>query len=429
MKHDQFLRRGTAPPARAVSFLLVIRDVAVYGPGVMTSRSLPLALALIAGVLAGSAWAQNAATQVEVDAVTREPMSQTFTVIGRLVARQRGDVAARVAGPVAELRVQVGDRVRLGDVIAVVDRKRPAWRRDVAAARVHESKASLAIAEAGHARAEAGVARAEARLTLARQAYARLERLRASAAFSQARLDDLEQESIAAMSEVEFARAEVQEAVALIDQNLARLERSRANQKIANDDLNDTSVRAPFDGVVTLRHTEVGAYLEVGAKVVTLVNDRDIEIEADVPYIRLGALDARPRVQFRFDDGPWREATVRAVGVEENTRTRTRPVRFSPDLGGVADNLADGQSVSLTLPLGPPREILSVAKDAITRSVDGAAVYVVVDGAVERRLVSLGEAIGSRFEVLDGLEPGDLVVVRGNERLRPGQAVVYEGSS
>ena len=104
-------------------------------------------------------------------------------------------------------------------------------------------------------------------------------------------------------------------------------------------------------------------------------------------------------------------------------------MRFSPDLGGVTDNLADGQSVSLTLPMGPPREILSVAKDAITRSVDGAAVYVVVDGAVERRLVSLGEAIGSRFEVLDGLEPGDLVVVRGNERLRPGQAVVYEGSS
>ena len=412
-----------------MAFLLVIRGVAVYGPGVMTSKSLISALALIAGILATPAWAQNAATPVEVDAVTREPLSQTFTVIGRLVARQRGDVAARIAGPVTELRVQVGDRVRRGDVIAVVDRKRPAWRRDVAAAEVHESKASLAVAEARHAMAEAGVESAEARLTLARQAFARLEGLRASAAFSQARLDDRKQETVAAMSEVEYARAEVQEALALIDRNQARLERSRANQKNANDNLNDTSVRAPFDGVVTLRHTEIGAYLDVGAKVITLVNDRDIEIEADVPYVRLAGLDPRTQVKFRFDDGPWRQATVRAVGVEENTRTRTRSVRFSPDLSGVADNLADGQSVSLTLPLGPPRDILSVAKDAIIRGVDGAAVYVVVDGAVERRLVSLGEAIGSRFEVLEGLEPGDLVVVRGNERLRPGQAIVYDESS
>ncbi len=93
------------------------------------------------------------------------------------------------------------------------------------------------------------------------------------------------------------------------------------------------------------------------------------------------------------------------------------------------DGLADGQSVSLTLPIGPPREILAVHKDAIIRGVDGAAVYVVVDGVAERRLVSLGEAVGSRFEVLDGLIPGDLVVVRGNERLQPGQAVQYDGPS
>ncbi len=413
---------------------LVFRGAAVYCPDVMTPRILNLTLAVIAGLAAMLALpyiagAQNAATPVQIDAVKRQPLSQTFTVIGRLVARQRGDVAARVAGPVAELRVQVGDRVRLGDVIAVVDRKRPAWRRDVAAAEAHESKASLANAEARHAMAEAGVDRAEARLALARQANARLERLRASAAFSQARLEDLEQEAVAAMSEVEFAHAEVLEALSLIDQSRARVERSRANLAIAIGDLDDTAVRAPFDGVVTLRHTALGAYLDVGSTVVTLVNDRDIEIEADVPYDRLGALRAGDVVSFRLDIGAWRQASVRAVGVEENTRTRTRPVRFTPDFDGVADNLAHGQSVSLTLPIGPPRDIVSVHKDAITRGVDGVAVYVVADGLAERRLIRLGEAVGSRFEVLDGLEPGDLVVVRGNERLKSGQAVRYEGQN
>lgn len=388
-----------------------------------------MALAIIAGLAVMPALAQEEATPVQVDAVKREPLSQTFTVIGRLVARQRGAVAARIAGSVTELRVQVGDRVRRNDVIAVVDRKRPSWARDVAAAETQESEAGLANAQARHAMAEAGVARAEAQLALARQAKERLERLRSSAAFSQARLDDSELETVAAMSEVEFARAEVLEALAMIDQSRGQIQRSRANLKLAIDDLDDTLVRAPFDGVVTLRHTEVGAYLDIGATVVTLVNDRDMEIEADVPYDRLGALGADTAVGFRFDDGPWRNALVRAIGVEENSRTRTRPVRFAPDLGGAMDGLADGQSVSLTLPIGSPREILSVHKDAIIRGVDGAAVYVVVDGVVERRLVSLGEAVSLRFEVLDGLILGDLVVVRGNERLQSGQAVQYDGPS
>ena len=397
----------------------------------MTPRYLIIALVVIAGFAATPAWtpvawAQKQAALVQIDAVIRELLSQTFTVIGRLVSRQRGDVAARIAGPVAELRVQVGDRVRRGDVIAVVDATRPAWRRDVAAAEAHESEASKINAEARHAMAEAGVARADARLAQARQAFTRLDRLRASAAFSQARLDDLEQESIAAMSEVEFARAVVQEALSLIDQSQARIERSRANLAMAIDDLKDTAIRAPYDGVVTLRHTEVGAYLTVGAPVISLVNDRDVEIEADVPYDRLGALSAGLEVGFRFDSGPWRRAELRAVGAEENTRTRTRPVRFIPDFDGVSETLADGQSVSLILPIGSPREIVSVHKDAIIRGVDGAAVFVVADGVAERRLVRLGEAVGSRFEVLEGIEPGDLVVVRGNERLRPGQAVRYQ---
>ncbi len=410
----------------------------------MTTRSLKIALAVIAGLaalpaLTPSLRAQDDATQVQVDAVKIEPLNQTFTVIGRLVARQRGDVAARIAGPVAALHVQVGDRVSTGDVIAAIDRKRPAWRHDVAAAEVEESKADRANAEARHAMAEAGVARAEARLALARQAHARLERLRASAAFSQARLDDLAQEVVAAVSEVDFARAEVFEALSRIDQSQARLMRSRANLKNAADDLDDTAVRAPFDGVVTLRHTEVGAYLDIGATVVTLVNDHDIEIEADVPYDRLAALTPGIEVSFRLDNGVWHRAVVRAVGVEENSRTRTRVVRFAPDFNGpnsngpnsngMPDNLADGQSVALALPIGPPRDILSVHKDAITRGVDGVVVFVVIEGAAERRRVDLGVAVGSRFEVLSGLRPGELVVVRGNERLRPGQAVSYDGSS
>ncbi len=400
----------------------------------MNARHLARGAFLIAVLVAAPAAAAEAGadaqgTLVWVDAVTRQPLYQSFTVIGRLVARQRGVVAARTRGPVAEMRVHVGDRVRKGDVLAVIDRSRLAWRRDLAEAQVKEQQASLANAEARQAVAEARVATAEAQHALAQQELVRFQNLRKSAAFSQARHDDQRQQVAVALSKVDEAKAEVHEALSLIDQSQARILRAKANLKLARDDLALARVRASFDGVVTLRHTEAGAFLEVGDDVVTLVNDRDLEVEADVPYNRIAGLDAGVEVSIRLDDGSRHRAVVRAVGVEENPKTRTRQVRFAPTFGAAAKKLADGQSVALDLPIGPKRDVVSVHKDAIIREAAGAVVFVVVDGIARKRPVELGEAFGARFEVLAGLAPGDQVVVRGNERLRPGQSVRFEGAS
>ena len=93
-------------------------------------------LALALG-LAPAALAQDTMPAlVKVDEVRREPVTQTVPVIGRLVARQAGDIAARVAGAVVELRVHVGDRVKAGDVIAVLSTERLAAERSVREAQV-----------------------------------------------------------------------------------------------------------------------------------------------------------------------------------------------------------------------------------------------------------------------------------------------------
>lgn len=388
-----------------------------------------VALFVASGLPSRAQDAPGDATLVVVDAVKREPLSQTFSVIGRIVASQRGVVAARTRGSVAEMRARVGDRVRAGDVLAVLDRDRLVWRRDLTRAQVAAENAGLANAGARLDVAKARVATAKAKLVLAKQALARLEKLRKSAAFSQARHDDLRQAAAIAKSEVDEAKAEVQEAMSIIDQRRAGILHAEANLRLAEDDLVNTEVRAPFDGVVTLRHTEAGAFVEVGDEVVTLVNDRELEIEADVPYNRLAGLAPGVEVGVRLDDRSRHTAIVRAIGVEENPKTRTRPVRFTPAFGESARNLANGQSAILDLPIGASRSIVSVHKDAVIRSQGGAMVFVVIDGAAEARTVELGQAIGTRFEVLSGLAPGELVVVRGNERLMPGQAVTYGKAS
>ena len=354
----------------------------------------------VSAPLAGSALAQGKATRVDVDAVIAEPLSQTMPVLGRFVARQSGAVAALVGGPVSVVLVQVGDRVARGDVLVRQATASAAALRNLRLAEINEEKAALETA-----RAQMRIRELEAR---------RLEKLKKSPAFSQARFDDL--------------NAELARARSVVAQEESAVARALANLELAEIALARMEIRAPYDGVVVLRHTEEGAYVNPGAPVVTLVNDKDMEIEADIPADRMKALTPGRRVAIRMDDGAEFQAVVRAVVPTENALTRTRPVRLIPDFGAARGvGLATDQSVTVLLPVGEPREVVSVHKDAVIARGGKSIVFLVVGDKATLRTVALGEAVGVRFEVLDGLVPGDIVVVRGNERLKTGQSVKYDG--
>ncbi|MFQ5956029.1 MAG: efflux RND transporter periplasmic adaptor subunit [Kiloniellales bacterium] len=356
----------------------------------------------IAAALAAPVLAQDALPAlVKVDQVRQEPVSQTVPVIGRLAARQSGAVAARVAGAVAEIRVDVGDRVEAGDVLAVLATDRLEAERSVleAAVRVAGTKIRTAREE----------------VTLFRQELDRLKNLRKSPAFSQARFDDKRQE--VAMAEGELAEAQ------------AELAREEARLAVAEIDLKHSRIVAPFPGVVTERHTAAGNFLGVGDKVVTLINDQDLEIEAEVPATRIAGLQPGREIEVELQPERRHRGVVRAVLPEENPLTRTRLVRFTPRFGETLEPLAANQSVTVLVPIGSGRQVVSVHKDAVINRRGKQIVFVVEENAAQVRALRLGQTVGGRFEVLDGLSPGDLVVVRGNERLQAGQKVRYEGSS
>lgn len=360
-----------------------------------------LALETVLGMSSEAALAQNDSARVRVDAVKTEPLDQTVPVIGRLVARQAGVVSARINGPVERFLVEVGDRVEVGDVIAVLTKDSLEARRDLAASQLAE--------------AEAQVKTKEASLALARQEARRLEGLKESAAFNQSRYEDVQQE-------VAVARAEVAEAE-------ANAQTYSAEMRLAEINLNYAEVVAPYPGVIAQRRTEAGAYLQVGDPVVDMIADGTLEIEADVPFRNVVGLEPGTAVRFGLDDGTKHWAIVRALVPEENPLTRTRTVRFVPEFGETLGPLAADQSVTVQIPTGAPRTVVSVHKDAVIKRGEQSIVYVVAKGSAQLRTVRLGEAVGSRLEVLDGLNDGDLVVVRGNERLQPGDKVSIDKES
>jgi RND family efflux transporter MFP subunit len=351
----------------------------------------------------GPAAAQPAnATPVEVDAVRSAPLRQTVPVIGRMVPRQTGEVAVEVDGAVAEFMVEVGDRVAKGDIIAVLSRDRLSKEHSLRAAETRKAQAS--------------VKNAEARLALTSQEMKRIEGLSESVAFSQARFDDKRQQVVQAESAVTEAKA---------NQSQAQMRLALAKINLA-----DTEIRAPYPGAISKRHTEVGSFVKRGEAVVSLVNDNDLEIEADVPALRTIGLPAGAIITFRLArSSRYRtkafQAAVRAVVPEENPLTRTQVVRFVPLFEERLQGLVASQSVTLDIPAGEARDVISLSKDAVLARNGKRLVFVVENGLAQIRPVVLGEAVGDRFEILSGLIAGDLVVVRGNERLRPGQAVSH----
>lgn len=348
---------------------------------------------------AGRKRGRRGPARVEADEVTIIPVTQTVPVLGRMVPRQAGVVAARIAGPVGRVNVHVGDRVKKGDVLAVLVRDTLRWQRQLRAGEVVAYEGALVSSRA--------------RLAKARNELRRLKRLRRSAAFSQARFEDQQHE-------VDTSKGEETKAQAGLSQ-------AHANLKLAEINLKNAEIRAPFPGVVIRRHTVSGAYVGVGAPVVTLLNDGELEIEADVPSTRLTGLQPGTVVAVELEDKSPHQAVVRAIVPDENPLARTRAVRLTPDEGLRRANAAANQSVLVHVPMGVRREVLSVHKDAVLRR-GGAAVYVIKGGRAEFRRVRLGEALGGRFEVVEGLAAGELVIVRGNERIKPGQRVRMKGN-
>lgn len=342
-----------------------------------------------------AATGQSGPADVLTERVERREVSETVPVFAEIVATRESDVAMRVAGSVTEVDVEVGSQVAAGDVLAALDR-------DLLELELRSADASVVEAQAGVAVARAGV-------DLAEKAFARVEGLRGTNAFSQGSFED--REAAVAQARGQMAQAE------------ARLLVARAARDRAQYDLDRSVLRAPFAGTVMDVLIDPGEYVQVGTPVALLLDTDDVEVEANVPAQFVGALADGDRVVGQTDDGEMLDLRVRAILPTEFTATRTRPVRLSGAFSGVGRPVAVGQSVTVQVPTSAPVTATLVPKDAVTQAQGSWTVFVNDGGQATPRTVEIGRSFGSHFEVLSGLSPGDEVVVRGNERLRPMQAI------
>jgi hypothetical protein len=328
-----------------------------------------------------------------------ESLAPRKKVFGEIRASRKSTIASEGAGLVREFPVNEGDRVPAGEVLARLDDTRIKLEIAVHAATLEAARATVA-------EREAVIAREERDLELLRRASA-------AGGTNPRELADAESALAVARAQATQARA----AAVVIEQQGA----------ILNDRLADLVVRAPFAGVVTMRHSEEGAWIAEGGAVVDLIATDELEAWFEVPQELYGATVALAaesakgltrEVPLSIESATDVPVAAFGVRVVPEVDPRSRTFRAVLRVVNTKELLAPGLALTAFVPAGATAPRIVIPKDAILRGDASPFVYVVRGGVAMPVNVRIAFPLGDDVALEPGaIAAGDEVVTEGNERL------------
>ena len=314
----------------------------------------------------GAQSADGPVVTVVTAAATVRPLAVEVEAVGTAQAKESVDVTSKTTNTVVAVRFREGERVRKGAVLVELDSA--------------EAKADLEEAEAALAESE--------------NQFKRSRDLYAQQALSVSQLDQIE----------------------------ATLKGNRARVSAAKARLDDTVIRASFDGRTGFRRVSVGSLVNPGTIITTLDDTSIINLDFTVPETYFSMLERGLRVTARSAGLPDRvfEGTVSNLGSRVDPVTRSITVRAEiPNVDGV---LRPGMFMTVILQ-GQPTPTLLVPEAAIVPEQGKTFVFVVTDGVIERREVRTGRRRPGEVEIVEGLRERERVVVEGTQNVRDGTRV------
>jgi len=349
--------------------------------------------------------AAAAKTPVDVARVTMGDAPDRFEAGGVVRARTSAAITSRILAPVREMRVAPGDRVRAGQVLAVLDA------RDLSAA-ARGARASARAAVQGSAASDANARAAEAALALARATHGRIAALHARQSATSQELDEASAALAAAEARAAAARADVARAAAAVDSAEGGSDAAAVTASFA-------LITAPFDGLVTETLVDPGNMAAPGAPLLRLEDARAFRLEVLVDESRIEQVATGAGVAVTIDSGSAGTAAAVTGRVDEIGRAvdadaRAFLVKIALPFTGALRSGMFGRAAFD----GAPRRALRLPAGALVRQGQLTSVFVVDGGIARLRLVSMrGD------EVLAGVTEGEWVVLSPPPGLADGHAV------
>ncbi len=341
----------------------------------------------------------NSAVLVETATADKGPFAVRGDYAGEFVAQRSAEVAFEVSGRIIGLDYDIGDRLDKGEVLAKIDQTNYLQKVREARAAVEMASASVGEAEVAAENLEADLKRK--RPLLDKQLIAERE------------IENLE-------AQLRQAKQKVSVAKATYDQNNARLQTAREN-------LRNTEIRAPFDAKIAARHVDLGTYVGPSQPVFRLVSDEQIYLKVNVPEQDSGHVALGKPVTVRIGALGGDAIAGKVVRIAPAIDPKTRMLRVDVELAPTdkqaeaAKRVRPGMYAQVQLELGSRDEAVTVAKQALLEERGGTPFVWVTDGGeAQKKQLLVGLRGRARVEVVEGLEGGEEVVMRGFEKLEPG---------
>jgi RND family efflux transporter MFP subunit len=355
--------------------------------------------------------------------VTRGTLANTLTVAGEFLPYQEVELHAKVAGYIRRINVDIGDKVRAGQVLATLD--------------VPELQAQVQGAQAGVRQTQAEIVRAKNDVTRAEANYAAVH-----SAASRLKQASEARPGLIAEQELDDAQARDQESAAQVDAAKSafdamqqRLGVSQAQQQQVSSMADYSRIVAPFDGVVTARYADTGALIQAGtsnagsAPVVKIAQISTLRLRLPVPDDIVPFVHDGDSASIRID-ALNRTLKGKVARTTDALDPSTRTMQVEVDVPNRDGSLSPGMYAEVTLNVKRAQDALVVPVQAVERAGPQPTVLVVnPQHRVEQRTVQTGLATANRVEILSGLREGEQVILANQSSFQAGELVSPKESS
>jgi multidrug efflux system membrane fusion protein len=321
---------------------------------------------------------------VEAETVRESSLVYTVSAVGSVDAFEKVQVTARVSGVVDRVLFSEGSLAKVDQVLVEIEPERYRLAVEAAQATYEKAQASKADAEAGLKRREAVINKTP---------------------------------GLIPGEELETWRTRVLLAISDVAQTKAALNQAKLN-------LHDAYVRAPFSGNIQTRTVQTGQYVETGTILATLVRRDPLLLRFKVPERDAARLKVGIKALFKVRDVNT-EFSSKIVHVAESADEGTRMVAVTAEINDANNGaLRPGSFAEITVPVSSERTAAVIPQTAIRPSERGFIAFVVENETAVERILTLGmRTVDGQVEVLSGLKPGEILVIRGAEALRDGAPV------
>ena len=334
------------------------------------------------------------ASLVEVQKVKLINIAETTETIGRLVALDPTIISAKINQEVLKVHFQIGDNIRKNDLLVTLESK------DILR-NIKQISSELLLENQ-----LVQLLRKQLQLRLSKEKNA--ENLKNQKIITQDNLDTISILVLQNQQQIAQREYNIKKLKILIDK--------------ARDDLKYSKILSPINGNIILLDIKKGALIQKGKVIASILAEGSKEIETDLRAESASRVILGSKVIISNNKSVF-NGKIRGIVNIENIRTGTRKVRVALDKVLPKTLNVEGTRFSLKIPVGKNYPRLLIHKDALISKGQKQIVYIFDKGLAKQYFIKIGLSIGNNIEITDGIKEGQLVVIKGNENLRPNQSI------